>query len=103
MSLELFFDETDSLYNPVVDTETRKRIHLCVYAYAYELLGETLVSDHEFDKLAYSINLKIKTRRPDIDNWFNENFEPHTGQWIWSHPEKQKLDVIAKRMIKDKK
>ena len=99
MSLEAFFEDSDSLYNPVVDAETRKRIHLCVYAYAYEFLGETLITDHEFDKLAYSINLNIKTRRPDMDKWFIENFEPHTGQWIWSHPEKQKLEFIAKRMI----
>lgn len=98
MSLDQFFEEEDSLYNPTVDTETRNRIRLCVAAYAYECMNTTIMSDAEFDKLAYSINLKIETRRPDLDAWFQANFNPHTGMWINSHPEKEKLRAIVKRI-----
>lgn len=99
MSLDQFFEDTESLYNPVVDVETRKRIKLSIAAYAYEFLSTPIMTDDEFDALAYSIDLKIDTRRPDLDAWFRRNFQPHTGMWINSHPEKSKLAVIAKRYI----
>lgn len=100
MNLEQFFEEKESLYNFVVDVETRKRIRLSVAAYAYECMGTTIMSDAEFDALAYSIDLKIDTRRPDLDAWFRENFKPHTGMWVNNHPEKLKLARIAGRIIK---
>lgn len=102
MSLVQFFDDGDSLYNDTVDLETRKRIKLSVAAYAYEFLSTQLMSDSEFDALAYSIDLKIDTRRPELDAWFRRNFEPHTGMWIYGHPEKSKLLVIAKNVINSK-
>lgn len=102
MSLDRFFDSEETLYNILVDLETRKRIKISVAAYAYELLGTPVMSDEEFDALAYSIDLKIDTRRPDLDAWFRRNFEPHTGMWIYGHPEKSKLLVIAKNIINSK-
>jgi hypothetical protein len=102
MSLDQFFDREETLYNFIVDVETRKRIRISVAAYAYELLSTPILSDEEFDALAYSIDLKISTRRPDLDAWFRRNFEPHTGMWIYGHPEKSKLSVIAKNIINSK-
>ena len=102
MSLDKFFGEEDSLYNSTVDKETKNRIRLSVAAYAYEFLSTPIMSDEEFDKLAYSIDLNVKTRRPELDSWFKRNFEPHTGMWIYGHPEKTKLAVIATRIISNR-
>jgi len=102
MSLDRFFASEETLYNILVDLETRKRIKISVAAYAYELLSTPIMSDEEFDALAYSIDLKINTRRPDLDAWFRRNFEPHTGMWIYGHPEKSKLLIIAKNVINSK-
>ncbi len=99
MSLEQFFVE-EPLYSLKIDRETRNRIRLSVAAYAYECMNFSLLSDEEFDELAYSIDLKVNTRRPDLDEWFRNNFEPHTGMWIHKHPEREKLRAIAK-MIRD--
>jgi len=32
--------------------------------------------------------------RPDLDGWWRQNFQPHTGLWIHSHPE---LDIVRSR------
>ena len=94
MNLEQFLNE-DKSYNQEVDLETRHRIRLSVAAYAYEVMGQPIMTDAEFDKLAKQIDLSINTRRPDMDKWFRENFEPHTGMWIHTHPEKRRLDRLA--------
>lgn len=98
-SLESFFGEEDnsSLYTPEIDAETRLRIKVALYAYSYEFQSVSLVSDGEFDALCYKVNLNQKTRRPDLDEWFRNNFEPHTGQWIHKHPELEKIKSIYER------
>lgn len=98
MSLDLFFNLEEELYNPIVDAEIRNRIRLSVAAYAYECMNTLVMTDSEFDKLAYSIDLSINTRRPDLDEWFRDNFHPSTGMWINTHPEKEKLHAIVKRI-----
>ncbi len=98
VSLDQFFGEEESLYSTEVDAETRKRIRLSVAAYAYECMGTSIMSDAEFDHLAYSIDLNINTRRPDLDVWFKANFKPHTGMWVNNHPEKNILRVLVKRI-----
>lgn len=102
MSLDKFFEDEDSLYNPTIDTETRNRIKLCIAAYAYECMNTSIMSDAEFDKLAYSIDLKVKTRRPDLDAWFQANFKPHTGMWINNHPDKAILRSIVTQILSRK-
>lgn len=97
-NLEQFLDE-GPVYNPTVDGETRKRIRLSVAAYAYEYLSTPVMDDAEFDELARSIDLNIDTRRPDLDAWFRKNFQPHTGMWIRNHPEKNKLEWLARLLI----
>jgi hypothetical protein len=88
------FDFQEGLYTPEVDAETRKRIKLAVYAYAYEFESDSLVSDGEFDELALQINPDISTRRSDLDEFFRMKFGSHTGQWIHSHPELEKIKGI---------
>lgn len=82
------------LFGPydLVARETRRRVKLTVWAYAYEFQDDPLVSDAEFDGECLLVDLTISTNRPDLDAWWRENFSPHTGQWIHRHPE---LSVVA--------
>lgn len=106
MTLDAFF-ESDELvdigpYGDIVCLETRKRIRVSLAAYAYEIMLESIMSDHEYDELAKSIDLSIDTRRPDLDKWFRKNYKDYTGSWIHSHPEKARLDQICRQMLGDK-
>lgn len=67
--------------------QTRIRIKLTMAAYAYEYLNRIIMSDSSFDILCQKVDLKINTKRPDLDEWWRKNFSPHTGMWIRSHPE----------------
>jgi len=79
------------------EVETRRRILVSVWAYAYELADtpRSLVPDHIFDAECYMLaaGLRVDTDRPDLDYWFRGMFDPSTGMWIHKHPE---LDKIAK-------
>jgi hypothetical protein len=101
MNLEAFLvDEVDNEpYSDRVCTETRRRIRLAVAAYAYEIMHCPVMSDSEFDELAKSIDLTVDTRRPDLDKWFRKNFDPFTGMWIHGHPERQRIEQLAKFVI----
>ena len=81
----------DVAYNETVDAETRRRIRLSVYAYAYEFRNKSLVDDGEFDAMCGKVDLAVDTRRPDLDGWFRKNFDPSTGLWIHDHPELDKI------------
>lgn len=74
-------------YNPIVDAETRRRIQLAMWAYAYEIGDGPLVSDAVFDETASAVDLTVDTRRPDMDAFFRKEFDAYTGSWIWKHPE----------------
>lgn len=80
--------------------EIRNRIKLSVAAYAYEYLGDTIMSDHEFDELSLQINPNEKTGNDLMDKFFKNHFEPHTGMWIRAHPEINKLDYLYKTYYK---
>lgn len=69
------------------EIETHRRIVVAVWAYAYEVMDEPVVSDATYDETAKLVDLSIDTDRPDLDKWFRENFHPDTGMWIRSHPE----------------
>jgi hypothetical protein len=103
MNLEAFLvDEVDNgPYSERVCTETRRRIRLAVAAYTYEIMQCPVMSDSEFDELAKSIDLTVDTRRPDLDKWFRKNFDPFTGMWIHGHPERRRIEQLAKFVIKE--
>jgi len=73
------------------EIETRRRIKLCVWAYAYERQFHSIVSDSAFDHECLQVDLSIKTDRPDLDAWFLKNFDPSTGAWVHAHPELNKI------------
>lgn len=78
--------------------ETRNRIMLSLYAYAYEFENTSLVSDNEYDKLSYLIDITKKTGNKKLDKFFVEHFNPCTGQWIHKHPELDKLKQRYNRL-----
>lgn len=84
-------------YSEEIDTETRNRTKLALAAIAYEINDSPIMTDEEFDSLARKINLEVKTRRPDLDEFFLNEFTPDTGMWIYKHPELEKLKKILVR------
>jgi hypothetical protein len=76
--------------------ETKRRICVSVWAYAYERMDDSLVPDHVYDAecLQAAENLHIDTDRPDLDLWFRENFDASTGMWVNTHPELTKLHAL---------
>jgi hypothetical protein len=85
-----------------VEIERRRRIRLAVWAYAYEKLNESLVSDETFDREAELVDLKVATGNPKMDLWFRKNFAACTGQWVNQHPNQRRLHQIATQIIKDR-
>jgi hypothetical protein len=62
---------------------------------AYYEGNTVLISDAEYDALAYSIDLSIDTNNPVMDAWFRREFTPDTGQWVHHHPNKAGLAYYA--------
>lgn len=84
------------------EIETRRRIKLLIWAYAYEKAGNSIVSDAVFDREARKVNVDIATDRPDLDKWFKENFVEHTGSWIYCFPELDRIKEIYSEHYKRK-
>lgn len=82
----------------LVEIETRKRVQLTLWAYAYEFEADSMVSDEKFDEVAKSIDLSISTTRPDLDKWWRNNFQCWTGMWVHQHPEKDKIKMLYRRL-----
>lgn len=77
--------------------ETRRRIKLSIWAYAYEFRAHSIVPDAQFDVESYCVDLRVDTRRPDLDFWFRAEFEPATGMWIRKHPELHRIAELYER------
>lgn len=82
------------------ETERRRRILLAVWAYAYEALDHSLVSDERFDREAKLVDVSVSTGNPKLDKFFATHFADYTGQWVHKHPERWKLDRLARAAIK---
>lgn len=67
-------------------------------AYAYEIDNDPIMSDEEFDHGCRLIDLRIFTTRPDLDKFWQENFDPSTGMWIYKHPELPKVEEYLWRL-----
>lgn len=84
------------MWGTPAEIETRNRIILTMSAYAYEFENDPIISDGEFDDLCKKINLQIKTGNSNMDKWWQENFDPSTGQWIRKHPELDRINQLCK-------
>jgi|TARA_B110000879_G_scaffold85789_1_gene118454 hypothetical protein len=74
--------------------EIRRRIRICMAAYAYEVQATSIISDTEFDNECKKVDVSISTGNDKMDAWFREEFDPCTGQWIHSHPDLDKLERL---------
>lgn len=79
------------------EVERRNRIRLSVAAFAYEVVGESIMSDAEFDRLARSIRPSVLTGKFNLDAFFLSRFSPDTGMWIHQHPELDKVRALYER------
>jgi hypothetical protein len=78
-------------WGTAIERERHVRIKLLVFAYAYEVENDPLVTDQVFDTLARSSNTSIETGK--YDEWWKNNFNPYTGLWIHKYPE---IDAIKR-------
>ena len=90
---------SDDIYTPAISRETRLRILVSIYAYAYEIMADPLVSDGQFDEIAREININVDTLRPDLDAFFRAQFDPCTGSWIYRHPELSSVARMHSEMV----
>lgn len=63
------------------------RIRIAVAAYAYEIEATSIMSDGEFDKLCQQVDPMIATGNAEMDAFFEDEFDPSTGLWIFKHPQ----------------
>lgn len=86
----------------LVELERRRRIRLSIFAYAYEIENQSLISDAEYDRLSSLIKKDIKTGNAKLDKFFAKDFEPDTGMWIRVHPEFDKVKACYEKYYKGK-
>ena len=89
---------SNDIYTLAISRETRLRILVSVYAYAYEIMADPLVSDGQFDEIASAVNINVDTLRPNLDAFFRAEFDPCTGSWICRHPELSGIARIQSEM-----
>lgn len=86
------------------------RVTLTVAAYAYEFESKSIITDAEFDKRCYEVDLNISTiefwhhrnyelckRYQKLDAFWRTEFEPSTGMWIRKHPE---LEITKRAFLR---
>lgn len=71
--------------------EIRDRIRLAVAAYGYEIADHPTMTDAAYDAMAERIDPSKPTNNLVIDWFFWKNFDPHTGIWIYRHPDLAKV------------
>ncbi len=76
-----------------IEVETRRRIHLAIATYAYEIADDPIMSDSQWDWLAQSIQPQATTGHPLLDEFFIVHFSPMTGMWVHDHPQ---LDALKR-------
>jgi hypothetical protein len=59
--------------------QTALRLAVLTWAFAYEVLDASPVTDYEFDKTCKEVDVSVATDDPVLDAWFREHFDPCTG------------------------
>ena len=70
-----------------VEKIKRDRIRIALFAYAYEFEFDSLISDTEYDKLSLALDYTSSTDNEELDDFFLNNYNEHTGMWIRKHPD----------------
>lgn len=79
--------------------QKRLRIQLAIWALAYERYNHSFVLDAYYDEMSLKVDLTIPTDRPDLDEWFIQNYSPDTGQWIHKHPDIDRLHILVQQLM----
>ena len=81
----------------------RDRIRVAVFAYCYEILNISLISDHEYDILAKNVldSVAESTGNEKYDTFFKTHYVDYSGIWIRKHPDFSNgiLDKLSKYVI----
>lgn len=88
-----------SRWGSPVEIERKRRINVAVWAYAYEFLNTSLVSDEDFDQECQLVNVSMATGNIRHDAFFRRHFKPDTGLWVHQHPNKARLRELAMRKM----
>lgn len=75
------------------------RIQISVLCCAYEIFHTSLIPDTEYDQLALKLDHTSSTDRPDLDQFFATEYTPHTGLWIYKHPELDRLKALVMNLL----
>lgn len=102
MQGDLFAAPSAPAWGTPEEVERRRRIRVAVWAYAYEVLDVSLVSDETFDRECQAVDPSVSTGHPKLDKFFRDQFADYTGQWVHKHPEKAKLAALTKRIISNR-
>jgi hypothetical protein len=84
----------NNVHTPEAIEQRRLRVQVSLWAYAYELEDNPIVSDAVFDSTARCIKPEVTTGHPVLDQFFKEHFKAYTGSWIHMHPELEKVSAI---------
>ena len=82
------------------ELETKNRILISVYAYAYEMENDPIVSDSDFDTLAFELDPYLKTGNRKMDKFFENVYDAFTGMWIHKHPELKGIKYLYDKYYK---
>ncbi len=83
---------------PNQEREKQRRELLTLWAYAYEIMSDSLVPDEVYDREAKKSEKYLPTDNPVLDEWWFNNFDHNTGMWIHNHPALEKIAERYKRL-----
>lgn len=81
-----------------VERERRRRVLVAVWAYAYECLAVSMVSDEVYDREAHLVDANIATGNAALDAFFLAEYQPYTGAWVHRHPDVEGLHSYYTRL-----
>lgn len=84
----------------MIEEIRRKRILISIYAYAYEICDDPIITDSEYDKLSRELDVTTKTGNSETDKFFKETFKPDTGMWIRHHPHINRIGQLYDQHFK---
>lgn len=79
------------------EQEIKRRINVSLWAYAYEVENDSLVSDGKYDSECLKVDLSISTGNKIMDKFFKNEFDPDTGLWIHKHPQIEGIKFIYEK------
>lgn len=97
VAVQNFLDGLGDVRSP--ESQKKLRIHVSLWAYAYEVEGYIIVPDADYDRISKMIDVSIDTDNPNLDQWFRKNFNHDTGSWIYDHPHFDRFAQIYKNVI----